>query len=224
MFRNQLIYFVFTFLFFLSSCSKEDRREVKQTVDSASQILGHELDTIINTKLDNDSLFKSAPVEPVNSTSLKSKEFRSALNDIFDKYEDIKDELSDDDTAGVKNSAEEFKKTLLNTVKYAPAADMDNSWKMWVSTTEKIVSELSAAKTLSIQRKGFSELTGSMESMIKNFGLDNRTVYKLTCTAIPGKSFWLTESRSLDNPYSGNDTSNGKDEKCIRVAASWKFE
>lgn len=58
MFRNQLIYFVFTFLFFLSSCSKEDRREVKQTIDSASQILGHELDTIINTKLDNDSLFK----------------------------------------------------------------------------------------------------------------------------------------------------------------------
>lgn len=31
-------------------------------------------------------------VESVNGSTLKSKEFRSALNDIFDKYEDIKDE------------------------------------------------------------------------------------------------------------------------------------
>ena len=135
------------------SCTKEDRKEVKQTIDSASQNLGHELDTIINTRLNNDSLFNNAPVESVNGSTLKSKEFRSALNDIFEKYEDIKDELSDDDTAGVRKNADDLKKVLMTTGSYAPAADMDRNWKMWVSTSEKIIVGLSAASNISAQRK-----------------------------------------------------------------------
>ena len=211
-------------LFFFTSCTKEDRKEVKQTIDSASQKLGHELDTIINTRLNNDSLFNSAPVESVNGSTLKSKEFRSALNDIFDKYEDIKDELSDDDTAAARNNSEDMKKVLMTTGSYAPAAEMDRNWKLWVSSTEKIIAGLSAAKTISAQRKTFAELTSSMESLVKQFGLDNRTIYKLNCTALPDNSFWLTDSKDLDNPYSGKDTSNGKDEKCVQVVNSWKFE
>lgn len=206
------------------SCTKEDRKEVKQTIDSASQKLGHELDTIINTRLNNDSLFNNAPVESINGSTLKSKEFRSALNDIFDKYEDIKDELSDDDTAGVRKNADDLKKVLMTTGSYAPAADMDRNWKMWVSTSEKIITRISAASNISAQRKNFSELTSSIESLVKQFGLDNRTIYKLTCNALQDNSYWLTDTKELDNPYAGKDKSNGKDEKCVQVINSWKFE
>ena len=211
-------------ILFLSSCTKDDRKEVKQTIDSASQKLGHELDTIINTKLNNDSIFNSAPVESFNGSTLKSKEFRSALNDIFDKYEEIKDELADDDTADVRKNAEDMKKVLMTTGSYAPAADIDKSWKLWVCTSEKVIAGLAAANTISAQRKTFSELTASMESMVKQFGLDTRTIYKLTCAALPGNTYWLTDSKEFDNPYSGKDTSNGKDEKCVKIVSSWKFE
>lgn len=219
---------VFSFSLFsivlFSSCSKEDRQEVKQTIDSASQKLGHELDTIINTRLSNDSVFNNAPVETGSGSTLKSKEFRSALNDIFDKYEDIKDELADDDTSGTRDNTEQFKKVLKNTVTYAPAAEMNKEWKLWLSTTEKIIAEMSALTTLSEQRKKFGELTNTMEVLVNKFGLDKRTVYKLNCSALPAKTFWLTDSKELDNPYTGNDKSNGKDESCVRVISQWKFE
>lgn len=216
--------FIPLFLLFLVSCTKEDRKEVKQTIDSASQKLGHELDTIINTKLDNDSLFNNAPVESTGGSTLKSREFRSALNDIFDKYEDIKEELSDDDSAGTIKSAEEFNNVLKNTIAYAPARDMDNTWKLWLSSSEKIIRELISAKALLEQRKKFAELTLSMEDLVKNFGLDKRTIYKLTCTALADRTFWLTDSKDLSNPFTGKDKTNGKDEKCVRVINSWKFE
>lgn len=215
--------FVLIMLSFIS-CTKEDRKEVKQTIDSASQKLGHELDTIINTRLKNDSLFNNAPVESVNGSTLKSKEFRSALNDIFDKYEDIKDELSDDDTGAVRKNADDLKKVLSTTVSYAPQGEMDKNWKLWISTYEKVVADLSKASGLAAQRKVFSELTRSMENLVKQFGLDSRTIYKLTCKALPDNSYWLTDTKELDNPYAGKDNSNGKDEKCVQVINSWKFE
>ena len=224
MLRFVVISFSLFSIIFLSSCTKEDRKEVKQTIDSASQKLGHELDTIINTKLTNDSLFNNAPVESTGGSTLKSKEFRSALNDIFDKYEDIKDELSDDDTSAARKNAEDLKEVLANTTKYAPAAEMDKSWKLWISNAEKIIAGLSSARTLSSQRELFNDLTISMESLVKQFGLDKRTIYKLTCAALPDKLYWLTDSRELSNPYAGKDTSNGKDEKCVYVISAWKFE
>ena len=224
MFRIVMFSFSLFSAVLFSSCSREDRQEVKQTIDSASQKLGHELDTIINTRLSNDSLFNNAPVEPGGGSTLRSKEFRSALNDIFDIYEDIKDELADDDTSGSREYAEEFSKVLKNTVTYAPAAEMDKEWKLWLSTTEKIIAEMSKSSVLSEQRKKFSELTSSMEVLVRKFGLDKRTIYKLDCSALPAKTFWLTDSKELDNPYTGKDKYNGKDENCVRVISSWKFE
>jgi len=224
MLQRSMILLGFFSLLIFAACTKEDRKEVKQTIDSASQKLGHELDTVINTKLTNDSLFNNAPVESVNGANLKSKEFRSALNDIFDKYEDIKDDLSGDDTADVRKNADDLKKVLMTTGSYAPAADMGKDWKLWVSTSEKVIAALAAATGLEAQRKSFSELTASMESMVKQFGLDNRTIYKLKCTALSDNTYWLTDSKELENPFTGKDTSNGKDEKCVRVVSSWKFE
>lgn len=211
-------------IFIFVSCTKEDRKEVKQTIDSASQKLGHELDTVINTKLNNDSLFNNAPVETINGAALKSKEFRSALNDIFDKYEDIKDDLADDDTSGARESADELSKILKNTQTYAPAAEMDRNWKLWLGGTERITGEFTAAALLSEQRKKFTELSGSMESLVKQFGLDKRTIYKLNCNALADGIFWLSDTKELDNPYTGKDKTNGRDEKCVKVIKSWKFE
>ena len=206
------------------SCSKEDRREVKQTIDSASTTLGRDVDTLLNSTLSRDSLFEKTAFEPLDPGKLKAKELRSIMNDIFDNYVDIKEELEEDDSADVVKQAEEMKKILMSTATSAAQYEKSTEWKNWLTTFEKITADLSGAKDLMTQRKFFSEMSVSLENMITKFGVKGKDVYKLTCTSLDPKNFWFTDSKDLDNPYFGKDKTNEKSEKCIKVVKGWKFD
>ena len=207
-----------------NSCSKEDRKEVKQTIDSASTTLGRDVDTLINTTLSNDSVFDKTAFEPLDPGKLKVKEFRSVLNDIFDNYVDIKDELEDDDTADVVKQSEEMKKILMSAATSAAQYEKSTDWKNWLTTFEKINADLAGAKDLITQRKLFSEMSASMENMITKFGVKGKDIYKLTCSTMKDKGFWFTDSKDLGNPYYGKDKTNEKSEKCVEVVKGWKFD
>lgn len=207
-----------------SSCSKEDRREVKQTIDSASTTLGRDVDTLINTTLSKDSVFDKTAFEPLDPGKLKVKEFRSVLNDIFDNYVDIKEELEEDDTADVVKLSEEMKKILMSAATSAAQYEKSTEWKNWLTTFEKINADLSGAKDLITQRKLFSEMSVSMENMITKFGVKGKDIYKLTCSTLKDKNFWFTDSKDLDNPYYGKDKTNEKSGKCVQVVKGWKFD
>jgi hypothetical protein len=220
--------FVFITLFILLtafySCTKQDRQEVKQTIDSASTTLGHDVDTILNKTLKGDSLFDKIKPEAADTSTLRNRDIRSSLNDIFDNYIDIKEELQDDDTADVLKQTGDIKKVLAGTVDGAGKNEKSTEWKSWLTTFEKINSELSLAKDLITQRKLFSEMSVSIENMIRQFGLNKKTVYKLTCSTMKEKSFWFTESKDMDNPYFGKDKSNEKNVNCVQVIKAWKFD
>ncbi len=207
-----------------NSCSKEDRREVKQTIDSASTTLGRDVDTLINSTLSKDSVFDKTAFEPLDPSNLKVKEFRTVLNDIFDNYTDIKDELEDDDTGDVVKQAEEMRKILMSAGTSVARYEKSIEWKNWLTTFEKINADLAGAKDLMTQRKFFSEMSVSLENMITKFGVKGKDVYKLTCSTLKVKNFWFTDSKELDNPYYGKDTNNEKNEKCIQVVKAWRFE
>ncbi|MBE2218859.1 MAG: DUF3347 domain-containing protein [Ignavibacteria bacterium] len=206
------------------SCSKQDRREVKQTIDSASTTLGRDVDTLINTDLNKDSVFNSTAFEPNDPTKLKVKVFRSVLNDIFDNYIDIKDELENDDTADVVKQSEEMKKILMSAATSAAQYEKSTEWKNWLTTFEKINADLAGAKDLITQRKIFSEMSVSIENMITKFGVKGKDIYKLSCSRLKDRSFWFTDSKDLDNPYYGKDKTNEKNEKCVQVVKGWKFD
>ncbi|MBL8017554.1 MAG: DUF3347 domain-containing protein [Ignavibacteria bacterium] len=206
------------------SCTKEDRREVKQTIDSASTTLGRDVDTIINSTLSNDSVFEKTAFEPLDPGKLKVKEFRSIMNDIFDNYIDIKEELEEDDTADVRKQSEEMKKILMSTATSAVQYEKSTEWKNWLTTFEKITADLSGAKDLITQRKFFAEMSVSLENMLTKFGVKGKDVYKLTCSSLKERSFWFTDSKDRDNPYYGKDKTNEKSEQCVEVVKAWKFD
>ncbi len=208
----------------LSSCSKEDRREIKQTIDSASTTLGRDVDTLINTTLSKDSIFSETAFEPLDPGKLKAKEFRTVLNDIFDNYADIKEELEEDDTADVVKQSEEMKKILKSAETSAAQYEKSIEWKNWLTTFEKINADLAGAKDLITQRRFFSEMSVSMENMITKFGVKGKDIYKLTCSSLKDKNFWFTDSKDTGNPYYGKDKTNEKSEKCVQVIKGWKFD
>jgi hypothetical protein len=217
-----IILSVFTCYVFLSSCSKEDRQEVKKNIDSASNTLNKELDTLVNTIVNKDSVFENAVTEKIGAGGIASEDLRKKLNDIFDSYEDIKDELADDDTSGVQKAALELQQAIIRAQRSAAADKPDSKWKLWLSDIEKITSELTMTETLAEQRELFSDLTTSVNSMITQFGLHNKTIYKITCSKI-NKS-WFTESKELDNPYYGKDDANSRSDECAQVDKAWEFE
>jgi hypothetical protein len=209
---------------FIISCSKTDRQEVKQQMDTASQKLGRELDTLVNTTVYGDSLYKNAPVTQADTTKLMRKSFRSDLNDVFEEYSDIKDELADDDTAGVVNQTQELKDALADIQKESVTGNMAGSWNGWVSSAEKLADKMVSAGTLEKQREVFGELTASVEKLVKEYGLSDMTIYKVSCSTVKSKiNYWLTDSKDNINPYYGKDKSNEKTKPCIEVQQAWKF-
>lgn len=210
-------------LIFITSCSKKTEEEVKEKIDSASQVLGRDVDTLINKTIGKDSIYDTAPVEVVKNSA--GKDTRPDLNDIFDEYIDIRDELADDDSVSVNRQADELNQALLKTQTDNPDIRSDRKWRTLVSQMEKINAELRAAKTLKNQKSLFSELSGSVEEMILAFGLNNRTVYKAGCDnpALKNK-FWLTDSKDRLNPYYGKDKANANSKSCIYIIKAWKFE
>lgn len=206
------------------ACSKNDRQEVKEKMDTASHKLGRELDTLINTTIYSDSLYRKAPVEVIDTTSIPRKNFRDNLTDIFDEYMDIRDELVSDDSTDVVKQAEEFQQAMKKAQTESASEKLGSSWRLWVSSAEKISGDLKTAGSLESQRKAFSDLSASMETLIKNFGLSDITIYKVSCSTVKQKSnFWLTDAKDSDNPYYGKDKSNEKSIPCVEVQKAWKF-
>ncbi|HEY3249746.1 MAG TPA: DUF3347 domain-containing protein [Ignavibacteria bacterium] len=218
------------FITFFISCSKKTEQDVKKTgeevkknIDTASQKLGHELDTLVNKITGKDSLFDNAKITKVDGSKLPKGEFRKKLNDIFDEYDDISGELSENDPGEVNKQASQLKRALTKAQSDTASEKLGPKWKTLVSSIEKIATNLENTKDLQKQRALFADLSNSIEDMVKSFGVYNKTLYKLRCSTEPGK-FWLTDSKVTDNPYFGEDKANEKSKPCLQVVEAWKFD
>jgi hypothetical protein len=207
-------------LFFFFACSKKS-----EDIKTGQQRDEQNAKTTEEVKeVDKDALFESVQVKRVDISTLTKEDLRKKLNDVYDQYSEIRDELSDDDQAGVKKQALKLRKTLLDTKTEAAAeGEYDNEWDNLVYSMETIALKMEMSKELADQRALFSELSTVMENMIKTFGVYDKTVYKLNCTTIPDK-LWLTDSKELKNPYYGKDGPGENDEKCIQVTEAWEFD
>src|SRR4030095_13127728 len=154
-----------------------------------------------------------------------NEHFRDNLNNIFNEYSDIKDELADDDSLDITKQALDLKQAVLLFQTESASERSGHKWRIWVSSAEIIISDLKLAKTLDLQRKSFSELSSSIEAMIQSFGLKGKTIYKVECTGLKQKNnFWLTDSKNNLNPYYGKDRSNERSKSCIHVIKKWEFD
>ena len=199
-------------------------------------------DSLLNAQKENvqtkqDSLFDNVKVVPADSTSQSSaskkemteelrKKIRSNMNKVFSVYLDIKDELVDNDSVDAQKEAKELISTIM---KAQTDVGEDNVGKRWRLSSEKIKTisdKIQAAATLTAQRTLFNTLTESMFEAIKEYGLDDKTIYQLACSsANSGKGgMWLEDSKDADNPYAGKSSKDINTRSCVKITGAWKYE
>ena len=210
----------------LISCSKRTIDDLGKKVDTTSKTLGRDVDTVVS-KIDTaiqkitkgDTVFNNVKVVDVDESKLSDKDFRKNLNDVFDQSTDIKDELVDDDSSGVNKQAKELKDALGKVRQGAESQTNEGKWSDWVKSTDKIASQLETNKDLNQQRTTFKQLSAQMETLVKTFGLNSTTVYKVNCPK--DKTYWFTETKSTKNPFYGRNKDN---KECAAVVEAWKFD
>jgi hypothetical protein len=232
---------ILCFMLLLNGCSKQDKdpnydRAVTENNQrrAADSLLAIQRDSVDSKK---DSLFDNVKIVAADSSAQSSaakkemtdelkKKIRSNMNNVFSVYLDIKDELVDNDSVDAKKEAQELISTIM---KAQTDVGEENIGKKWRLSSEKIKAasdKIQAATTLSAQRTLFNTLTESMFEAIREYGLDGKTVYQLSCaSALSSKGgMWLTDSKDADNPYAGKTSKDIDTRSCVKISGAWKYD
>lgn len=216
-------------LFLFISCTKKTPNEISKDIQKSADTLSHKLnrdvDTIINTKYANDSIFNSVKPAQIDNSKLPSKDFRKNNNDIFSHYNDIKNSLSKDDSTGVQKAVKDMHQSLLDALSESAGEKISDPNKT-SSKLESVITDLENNISINKQRMLFSDLTDNLINFIMVYGLYDKTIYFLNCDKIAGakKNSWLADKKDMNNPYYGKDRTNEKSIPCINLLKAWKFD
>ena len=215
-------------IFLFISCAKktpnEISKDIQKNADTLSHRLNRDVDTIVNTKYANDSIFNSVKADQMDNSKLPSKDFRKNNNDIFSHYSDIKNHLAKDDSGGVQKAAKDMHQSLLDALSESANEKISDS-KKTSSKLETVISDLENTVSINKQRILFSDLTDNFINFIMVYGLYDKTIYFLNCDKMAAgkKNSWLTDKKDMDNPYYGKDRTNEKSAPCLNILKVWKF-
>lgn len=216
--------FLIAFIFILGfiSCNKQQQTNLEKEVDTATTKVRKELDTLITSIKSGDTIFNNVKITQVDTAKLSSPELRESINKIFSYYIDIKNELADNDSVDSRSKAKEMMSVVLASIEKIGPKNIDKKWKFSSEKVEKAAAEIEAAGTLEKQRVLFDKLSRSVLEAIQQYGLEDKTIYQLSCSdALSGKGgTWLSDSKNSDNPYLGENASN---KNCAKVVAAWEF-
>lgn len=231
---------LFLLIVLINGCSKQDATNTSQTrtqvdsqraVDSSRLVQRDSVKTIQDSLFDNvkvvaaDSMQKSTASKKEMTDELKEK-IRKNMNKIFSVYLDIKDELYDNDTTAAQKEARNLMSTIMDAQTDVGAENIGKQWKMTSEKIKNASDKIQAATTISAQRTLFNTLTTSLLAAIKEYGLDDKTIYQLSCAdANSGNGgMWLTDSKNAENPYSGKDSRDIANRTCVKINGAWKYE
>jgi len=202
-------------LTFFYSCSKQEQPVVKKNTDTVSRNIPVKKDTVVVK--DNDSLFDNITVTGVKKSADASTDVQKKLDDIFDKYLEIKNELADNDSVDTRKQAAE----MLDGIAKASTdleKDVSAKWKLDEAKFMKYQKAINDATTLKEQREWFNKLTVTLTEVIQKYGLPGKTIYELS-----GKNGkWLVDSKDSEDPYTGDDEDNSTGN--VKVVRAWDFE
>ncbi|MBN8571445.1 MAG: DUF3347 domain-containing protein [Ignavibacteria bacterium] len=235
------LYSLLSVVIIFGGCAKQEKDpNYDKAVTEANQ--KRTADSLLNAQKENvqtkqDSLFDNVKIVAADSTAQSSaakkemtdelrKKIRSNMNKVFSVYLDIKDELVDNDSVDAKKEAQELISTIM---KAQTDVGEDNVGKKWRLSSEKIKTisdKIQSATTLSAQRTLFNTLTESMFEAIKEYGLDGKTVYQLSCASANSNKggMWLEDSKDADNPYAGKSSKEIDTRACVKITGAWKYE
>lgn len=192
-------------------------------IDTLTKKLGREIDTLVSSR--GDTTFKNVKVTSIEDSNLGPKQLRDNINNIFDRYIRLKNELVEGDASEAQKQANELINNLHKAESEGGSEATGSQWKSLSGAVEKSAKDIENSNNIDNQRVLFSDLTDKMLALVKQYGLSGKTIYLLECDkALTGKGGkWLTDSKNTDNPYYGEETSREKQKSCIKVIQGWKF-
>ncbi|WP_051935773.1 efflux RND transporter periplasmic adaptor subunit [Salegentibacter sp. Hel_I_6] len=166
------------------------------TVDAAVQLAGKPSMMSPSETFENS---KEAEIEV-------SEDEKQALNNVFDKYFELKDALVEDDfknASGTLEALENSLATIDNSKFENSAAD---AFKNYKRELQMHLSDLKASEDISAFRDGFDEFSAVIIRMAKSFKPFDERVYIQHCPMANNDkgANWLSFSEEIRNPYYGS--------------------
>ncbi len=124
-------------------------------------------------------------------TSLSSvfAQTKESMNELLTSYYGIKNALVAEDGTLASTKAAEFSKILFNVT----GTHIDKM-KLEAENIEKV-------KDVATQRNHFNDLSNNLFIFLKTFKFNTKEVYQQYCPM--KKTYWLSESADIKNPYYG---------------------
>ncbi|HRO46610.1 MAG TPA: DUF3347 domain-containing protein [Niabella sp.] len=120
---------------------------------------------------------------------------QTKLSQLLNSYYNIKDALVAGDASMASASAEVFVKTA-NGIDYKVISEGN------IHALLKDAGSVSETKDLKKQREKFATLSANMITLAKSIKLGTKPAYETYCPM--KKSSWLSDSKTIKNPYYGN--------------------
>ncbi len=148
---------------------------------------------------------KAADHSKMNKRIKVSNEFQNQLNNVFQKYIDLKEAFANDNATIAQKSASELLK-LIGKVDMKLLTN-NNAHNHWMAITKEISTSAVAIEKnidINIQRGHFKHLSAHLIKAVKLFGI-NKKVYEQFCPMADDNNgaYWLSLSEKINNPYFG---------------------
>ncbi|MDP4222017.1 MAG: efflux RND transporter periplasmic adaptor subunit [Bacteroidota bacterium] len=144
-------------------------------------------------------------VTPGNSQSKVSMNFIMQLNDVYDKYIELKNALVDDNSVKAGEASKSLKEELGRVDMKLLGGDAHMKWMEILNGLNKEAASIISESKIDSQRSAFSVLSNLMYEAVRTFGLMGKTVYYQFCPMFNNGTgaYWLSEIKEIKNPYYG---------------------
>ena len=175
----------------------------------------------LHFKSDKNKKTESETVIIFDESKIAPQNVRFIFNELFRQYIAVKDALVYNDSYNSVRNTLKLLDDMRSKTKNIDLLNKDDRWVFFMNNFDNIRTKAESAKFISEQRFLFNEITNGLKNFIRQYGLYDKTIYLMKCTAVSqaGNTEWFSDSRDKKNPYLGllNDTAN------IKVKEVWKF-
>lgn len=156
-----------------------------------------------------------------NKSNLAPQNVRIIFNELFKQYLTVKDALVYNDSYNAKRNTLKLLDDMKSKTKDIDILSNDDRWTIFIKNFDNVRNKVESTTFISEQRFLFNEITNGIGDFIKQYGLNDKTIYFMQCQSDSetGNGKWFSDKRDKKNPYLGllNDTI------CVNVMQVWKF-
>jgi membrane fusion protein, copper/silver efflux system len=173
-----------------------------------------------DSKLANDTSMAGMDMSGDKSSEMPKKlevnmDFTMQLNTVFDQYIILKNAFVQSDVKKANKAAQEVQQALSKVDMKLLTGDAHMKWMDLSGTLDKQIKLIISSAKIEDQRMAFSEFSNQLYKTVKTFGLMGKTAYYQFCPMAFDKkgAYWLSESKTIRNPYFGDKMMNCGDIK-----------